>query len=399
MNKNQLTILIALVAAVGLAGLLLYQRQQAAWAGGTNTPAKVFSDLPVGESLARIVIRHGTNEVNLLKQSDVWRVKERGDYPANYSEISRVMLKLRELKPVETEQVGPSQLGRLELLPPGPGSNTATLVEFHDASGKVLDSLLAGKEQMGDSPAAAPYGAQGGSYPIGRWIKTGDSKDSVSLVGDALGELTSQPEAWLSKDFFKVEKIQSLSVSFPEATNSWSISRTNESANDWTLADAKPGEVLDSSKTSGFGWALTSPTFNDVVVDPKFEALGLDKPTTITVKDFDGFTYTLQVGKKEGDARPLTVKVAADLPGERVAGKDEKPADKERLDKEFKANLARQQEKLARDESFKNWAYLVPDYTLDSLLKHRSELLKEEKPAEATKTGESIPDEPKADAN
>jgi hypothetical protein len=71
--------------------------------------------------------------------------------------------------------------------------------------------------------------------------------------------------------------------------------------------------------------------------------------------------------------------VTADLPAERVVGKDEKPADKTRLDKEFNDRKQQLMEKLAREKQCEKWIYLLPAYTVDSLLKPRHQLLEEPK--------------------
>lgn len=383
MKTNQILLLIVLVVAVGIGGLVLHKKQGAAWQSGAGEDGKLLPNLPVGESLAQIVIKQGTNALTLAKQDDKWRVAERGGYLANYSEISSAVLKLRDLKPVQTEQVGASQLGRLQLLPPGEGSNTATSVEFRDAGGKVLTSLWLGKTQMREDSQMSQFG--GGGYPAGRWLLVDGARDKVSLVSDPLSNLKPAPGDWLSKDFFKVEKIKSISVIYPEATNSWSVSRTNETGSDWTLADVKEGETLDSSKTSGFSWALSSPSFDDVETGTGNPSLAAGKAVNIRIETFDGFHYALKVGEETGGNRPLAFTVSADLPKERVAGENESAEDKTRLDKEFVDNQKKLNDKLAAEKALEKWTYLVPSYTLDSLLKKRDELLqaKTEEPAPA----------------
>jgi len=175
-------------------------------------------------------------------------------------------------------------------------------------------------------------------------------------------------------------------VTFPAATNSWKLTRETETA-EWKLAEAKPTEQLDNSKASGVANPLSSPSFADVAVNVTPE--GLDKPTVATVDTFDGFTYTLKVGQKTNDNYPLALAVTAQLPKERTAGKDEKPEDKAKLDKEFKEKQKKLEEKLAQEKSFEKWVYLVSSWTVDPLLKERSQLMvekkeepkKEEKPA------------------
>ncbi len=41
-----------------------------------------------------------------MKKDDLWRVRERNDYAANYNEISDFLLKARDLKVLRSEQVG-----------------------------------------------------------------------------------------------------------------------------------------------------------------------------------------------------------------------------------------------------------------------------------------------------
>src|SRR6266567_3107835 len=296
MNSKQLVILLLLVVVVGGAGLILRQRQSASWESTNPTVGKkLLGDLPVND-VAHITIKQGANELDLLKKDDLWRVGQRGDYPANYSEISEFLLKIRDLKIVQSEKVGPSQLSKL-LLVPGQGTNSAMVVEFKDQSGKPIRTLLLGKKHMkkGDR-RPSPYGDMGEEgWPDGRYVKVGNDSESVSVISDALANIEPKPDQWLNKDFFKVEKARSIAVSFPNATNSWKLTRETESG-EWKLADPKPAEQLDSSKASGVANPLSSPGFTDVASNMKAE--GLEKPTVATVDTFDNFTYSLKVGQK-----------------------------------------------------------------------------------------------------
>ena len=396
MNRKQLVILLILVVIVGGAGLLLRKNQQKSWTG--SDPAigkKLLGDFPVND-VAQIAIKQGTNELHLNKKNDLWRVRERGDYPANYSEISEFLLKARELKIVQTEKVGPSQLPRLSLAP-GEGTNAVLVVDLKDQNDKSIRTLLLGKKHMGKARAPQQFGGMGDQgWADGRYVKLSDS-DTVVVISDPLANVEPQPEHWLNKDFFKVEKIKSVAVAFPAGTNSWKLTRESESA-EWKLDEAKPTEQLDSAKASGVANPLGSPTFTDVAAGVAPEQLGLDKPTVATIETFDNFAYTLKVGQKTNDNFPLMVAVAAQLPAERPPGKDEKPEDKEKLDKEFKEKQTKLQEKLAQEKKFESWTYLVSSWTVDPLLKDRAQLLVEKKEETGAKEGEVNPEESKANA-
>src|SRR5437879_3819333 len=266
MNRKQLVILLVLVALLGGAGLLLVKNQNASWK--ETNPAigkKVLGDFPVND-VTHIVLKHGTNELNLAK-TDVWRVRERNNYPANYSEISDFLLKVRDLKIVQSEKVGPSQLQRL-WLSPGPGTNSALQVDFKDQKEKTLRTVLLGKKHMRKQDRPSPMGEMGDmgdeGWPDGRYVKTGDS-DNVTLISESFANIEPKPDQWLNKDFFKIEKVRSVAVAFPNATNSWKLTRETETG-DWKLADAKPGEELDKTKSSSVANPLSSPSFTDVAI-------------------------------------------------------------------------------------------------------------------------------------
>lgn len=372
MNRKQFTILIVLVVVLGGAGLVLYNNQSSSFrSSGEGTGQKLLGDFPVND-VTHIAIRQGGEELNLVKKDDLWRVRERYDYPADFREISQLLLKLREMKIVQSEQVGPSQLPRLELTT-GEGPNSATVLEFKGQGDKPLKTLLLGKKHLRKSQSPSPFGGMDDEgWPDGRYVKAGADSDSVALVSDPLSNVEPKPAQWLSKDFLRVEKARAVAVAFPEESHSWALSRDTEFG-EWKLADAKSEEQLDPSKASSVSNPMSSASFVDVLApEPPSE-----KSAVVTIETFDNFTYTLHVGMKTEENYPLSVSVAAQLAKERAPGESESPEDKERLDKEFAERQQKLKEKLAQEKAFEKWTYLVSGWTLDSLLKPRAELLAE----------------------
>ena len=397
MNRNQFALLLFLVVVLGIAGLTVYHKQNDV--RSTGDPAigkKLLGDLPVND-VAHISIKQDTNELNLVKKEGRWRVRERNDYPANYSEISDFLLKARDLKVVQSEQVGPSQLPRLSLVP-GQGTNAALVLELKDQNDKTIQSLLLGKKHMQKPKGQSPMGDFGDSgWPDGRYVKVGANSATVAVISDALSNIEPKPEQWLNKDFIKVEKVRSINANFPVATNSWKLTRETETA-EWKLTEPKSGEQLDASKASSVSNPLSSPSFNDVDIKSTPQQLGLDKPTVVTLDTFDDFVYTLKVGLKTNDNYALAINVAAQLSKDRAPGKDEKPEDKAKLDKEFKEKQQKLEDKLNQEKSCEKWVYLVSSWTLDPLLKERSHILveKKEEPKKDDKAPAASTEPPKA---
>jgi hypothetical protein len=49
-----------------------------------------------------------------------------GDYPANFTQIKELLIKMGDLKVIQSDPIGASQLGRMHLAEPGKGADSAT---------------------------------------------------------------------------------------------------------------------------------------------------------------------------------------------------------------------------------------------------------------------------------
>ncbi len=379
MNRKQFVILLVAGIVAGYLALSISKRGKESFkTSELGEGQKLIPNFPINE-IGQVRIKQAGGEVNLVKKDDLWRVKERFDYPANFSELGDFLRKVQDLKTIEEVKVGESQLGRLELIPPDKGgSNTATLVEFKDGKGTNLKTALLGKKYSKGGGDDSPMG--GGSFPVGRYVMTTEGGNKVWLINDPLSNVETKPEQWLNKDFFKVEKLKSIAVTHPEAADSWTLTREKEGG-DMKLTETKEGESLDAGKASGAGYALSSPSFNDVLApDAKPEETGLDKPVVAKLETFDGFTYTVKLGKAMAEENyPVRMAVEGNFAQQREAGAEEKAEDKEKLDKEFKEKLTKLEEKLKQEKAFEKWTYTVAKWTVEPLLKHRHDLMAEKK--------------------
>ncbi|HWF18593.1 MAG TPA: DUF4340 domain-containing protein, partial [Verrucomicrobiae bacterium] len=215
MNRKQFGILIVLLIVLGGAGWLVQQsRNRAAGAGEQGSGRKLLGDSFPMNDVAHISIKQGSNEVNLVKKDDLWRVGERKNYPANFSEISSFLVKAADLKVVQSEDVGASQLPRLQLAV-GQGTNSGTVVDLKNKDEKSIKTLTLGKKLMGKSqrPQQLPFGE--GEFPEGRYVMVSGNEKQALLIADPLSSVEPKPEEWLDKDFFKIERPKAVAVAYP----------------------------------------------------------------------------------------------------------------------------------------------------------------------------------------
>jgi hypothetical protein len=374
MNKKQLALIIGLGVVLALIATSVVKKQASPYVETAKEGVKLLGDFDLN-AVAGLTIKSGTNVLNLTKKGDLWVVQQRHDYPANFSSISDLIKKFWELKVARPLKVGPSRLPALQLAGPDKGS---TLVDMNDASGKLIRAVTLGAKSMKEGRDEGQFG--GGGWPNGRYVMVGNDLKTVALVADALTTAETNPETWLNKDFFKVEKLRSITVTPTNSTSPWTFARDTENG-ELKLADKKEGEDVDTSKASSLSSMFSYPSFNDVLPpDSKPEETGLDKPVVAKLETFDHFTYNVLVGKAvKEDNYAMRVSVSADLPKERTPGKDEKPEDKAKLDKEFKEKNDKLKEKLTQEKALEKWTYLVSKWTVESMLKDRTNWMAEKK--------------------
>jgi hypothetical protein len=373
MNRNQLALLVAALVVLGGAGLFLVKHNKETWSETDGkTGQKLFPNFQVND-VGDIHIK-GDMDLNLTHKSDGWKVQESGDYPANFSQISELLIKIGDLKVAQSDEIGASQLGRMHLEEPGKGPESATLLELKDGQGKTLESLLIGKKHTRkvEGGPMGQFGDEG--YPDGRYVMLPSDPKTVLTISDPLNSVEPKATEWMNKDFFKVEQPRIITFTSTNATNSWKLVRASENGQ-WVMADTKRGENLDTNKISSLSGALSYASFVDVVPHADAAKTGLDQPQEVVIETFDHFRYDMKIGAKTGNEYYFTVGVSADLPTQRTAGADEKPDDKKKLDKDFQDKLKQQRDKLAQEQSLAKWTYLVNNWIVDPFIRGRSQLM------------------------
>ena len=373
MNSRQFILILVVAIVLGSIGWILFHRGTRSWESQPTTGNEKIIDFPLND-VAHISINDGRSELNLVKKEDVWQVRERADYPANFEQVSRFLQKIWNLKPVQTLQVGPSQLARFDLVPPAKDGKGGTLLELKDKNEKQLAALLIGKQYLKKSNQNfAPAG-----FPAGRYILPKANSNRVALASDPLQDLVTKPERWLNRDFIKIEKPKTISLEGTAPTMKWKLLRESESA-DWKFADAKPGEEVDKTKASGLASSISNLNFTDVL-EPgaKPETTGLDHPSNATVETFDGFTYSLKIGKLNGETYPVLISLAATLPAPGSPSPNEKTEDQKKREDEFAKKKKTLEEKVAKEKKFEGRPFLVSKFAVEQLLKNRTDLIKTE---------------------
>jgi hypothetical protein len=374
MSRNQfLLVLAALVVLAAAAGGVALSDRSAWTSTDSRAGQKAIAGLKISD-VAEVAIRDSSGELHFVRGPSGWSVRERADFAADTDRVAALLVKLAEVKVVQSEPLVEAQRARLELLEPknkAPGSGT--VVELKDAKGGLLGRVLLGKKIMKSSQVASLGRVEVDA--TGRYLVAGKDDGIVLAVGDPLAQAEANPRDWLQKELLRVEGSRSISSS-KDGKLRWTVTRNTESA-DWNFARSK--EKPDLQKATDLASSLGWVNLVDVVADPATADTGLDHAVVIKSETFDGLTYTLKVGKQVDANYYATVAVAGGPRKTRTPAKNEKAEDKAKSDKEFEERHKKLLEQVEREKKLERWVYLISKTSLDPLMRDRQQLMPERK--------------------
>ena len=382
-------ILILLIVLAGLIGFAVMQKNSKTKRLAVAASREKLLDKVEGADIRKIRLKDGDKSTTLAAEGDEWIVAERSNYPAAFSKISKAIQDLLDQKVGKKMTIGKSAWGDVKLESPGgtDSSKAGFTVELLGEADKPIKTMVLGSNvessKVGESKS--PFGGGGNE----RFVRLTDDGDTVWVVPNQFYDLKASPEDWIEKSFIDVQKMKSIEVTAPKAEDSWKASRKAEADTEYAFEGAKPDESLDNIKAS-LSNLLSSPTFNDVVTKDKATADFMKDAWQTKITTFEGFTYNVKAVKKgEGSTEKfyMTVDVSANLPKERPAVKDEKPEDKKKADDEFASKKKALEEHLAKDKKAAGGVYEMSSYSLGSLMRKKSDVLKTPAAGEVDKNG------------
>lgn len=342
MNARIVLILVVLLAVLGGGALLFQHQERSRRPDNVGTLGQnLFKDLKAAE-ITQIRIVEPKATLTVRRKDERWGIAERADFPADVAKVREFVLQALALKVGQSEPIGDKDRARLNL------DESGTQVEFAAGDGKALGKLIVGKKYFKrevDNPDKA--------RADGRFVAVPADPKTVYLVSDALAQATTRSAEWIDRSSFQVEKVKTLEVRYPDGSG-YRIERDGDNA-DWRLAGAKPGEKLDVSRANAASYSLSLLELADVA--PKDAKL--EEPVAIEATTLDGLSYSIKVGKLQGDNYPVSFNSSGN------ARKDDKDAER----------LKKLEERLPREKLLSDYVLLIPKSKLEDTLKKRAELL------------------------
>ena len=382
MKRKQAYLLLGIALVLVIAGTIFQMRQSSTWKG-ESSDRQIYSNLAVND-VTKVRVQAGKENLSLQTSGDGWQVAERYGYPADFAKIRELLRSIWELKYVRALEVGASQFGRLQLLPPGQGDQSGTEIDLLGSGDKKIATLILGKRPSSSESALGS----------GRVAFNPDKKDQVYLIEETFPNLDPlNPSNWINKQFIDTQKVRSVVRDNVGNAVGWKVSRKDEHA-DWELQDAAANESLEKENAD----PLSSLSISLQDVRPEntpVNETGLQQPLVVQLETFEGFHYRLEIGGAGPEQTHfLRVKVSANLTETRTPQANETPEEKTKKDAEFTKQLEEWKIRLASEQKLENWVFLVSDWSLDPLLKARTDFVKKAAPSPTPQASPLTPASP-----
>lgn len=350
MNARAVAVLVVLLAALGGGALLVFQQtrdQPPPAAGALGEP--VLPGLQAAD-IESLVIREPGATLTLQRREQRWTIPERAHFPADTAKVRELVLGALALKIGQSEPLPEAERARLKL------DASGTHLEFRDAGGKALATLVVGAKYFKREPANA-----GTASADGRFVLVPDKPDRVHVVADPLPLATAASAAWVDKTGFGAEHVRTMEVDYPGAGGKWRVTRPSLEG-DWKLTPLYAGEKLDIVRANSATYSLNRVEIADVApTGLRPDQTGLDKPITVVAQTFDGLTYTLKLGDlREGNYYATLW----------VSGEPRPPAGPD-----AQARARSLAERLPREKALAGHVLLIARSKFEDVLRKRAELL------------------------
>ena len=375
-SKALIALGIAAVIAVGAAVAVATMQQSPAPRAEIGN--RLFPQLAArADDIRTIQVRHKNGSFSIVRTDDGWVVPEQSNYPASIDEVRRVLVGLAELRALEAKTRSPNLYPELQVEDVSAPDAKSVQLTLKDANGGDVLSVLVGKQRFGRGTSSAGDGV---------YIRRSD--DAQAWL--AQGRLTVNRDAvqWLDRKIVDVKRERVRTVSLRTTEKEVTVTRTDPSENDFTLAGVPDDHKVKSSwEINSIGGAFESLELDAVkpVAEVKFpetpaaEAVTFDGlKLTAYLADQDGGTWVRFVAAFEPSSQPTEqadAAQAAEKKEEEVAANEAKDkADKDDASKLKPADEVRKEVETI-NARVGNWAYKLPSYKIDTFRKKFNDLI------------------------
>jgi len=372
MKSKNFIILLTICCVLAIVTFFIFNKNS-----NTNQQAilgqKLFDSLRVND-IAKITINSTEGAVILKKGKTIWAVENRFNYPADFSKITDLAKKLKELKIGRRFSASADIISRLSLHRPDkkeiPSSRKGIQIVLVDKQNKILLDLILGKIRESSSRT-------GGQYVMLSTTST------VDLVDKNFRFLEKEPNQWLNKDLIdiKAKDIEKVICFTPGRKKILYAVKRPEKEKAPVFVNAPRGRKVETSKINQVVEALAALKIEDIA-DPgeNVKQTGFKNTPCFEFHLFDGIVYNIYPGLAiDNDSEKYYFHVyASHVPSE--AKESDVTTDSSREEKSRQENQAELSVKVNRlNKKLGSWTYIISKWENNKFITDPEEFFEKEK--------------------
>ncbi len=257
----------------------------------------IIANLPIRE-ITKVSLSQGGENTTLVRIDDnEWVITERDNYPIDYELLRNLLGALSELTVTQGYPAGDKHHVRFGLA----SDNTDAINSMDQALAATIfrgENAVVEKVYLGKILGTSRNG--------GRFIRLGSDAGAVYTVNETFPGVSASPRDWISKDFLKIDQIESIKVTAPADPHftEWQLIRqpkTDGSPNpegQFQLADLGENEVMQLTSTNTFRNLFAYSNVVDVISDAQASEVANPDPKLkrqVTIRTHDGLNYVLNM--------------------------------------------------------------------------------------------------------
>lgn len=282
------TFIFLLLAVVGAISATVYY---VAERGRENTLPEerlLYPDLKdrINE-IAEVTVKDRDGEIVVKDKGDGWVIANRGDYPASFGGLKRLLLNLSEARILDFMTDNPDLYSKLGVQDVDQQGAASIQVTASDAAGVMLVDMVIGDRQRA-----------GGTYSSPTYYVRASGEPRSMLVESDL-EVSARPNQWLESLIFAVapERIKEVSIKHPD--NEYRYYRENEEEQDFALGNIPDGmRIKSKTLVNRIGTILDDFRVDDV--SGKTDRAFGEEAVTTRIETFDGLLVNAKAEYVDG---------------------------------------------------------------------------------------------------
>lgn len=291
MNKKHISIFLAVTVVVVIAAVIAVKQQQSAvvnkQAGEVLFPgleAKV-------NDVAKIEIVKGEDHVTLQRTDGSWQIVEKDNYPADFSKVKEVVMKVAAFTTIEAKTKIPENYGKLNVEDPTQEDAKSVLVSIKDNADNELAGVIVGRMETGS------FATVGQDKTYVRKNKD----DQAWLVKGGL-VVNDDPSDWVTEEIMNIasSRVKKVEITHEDGKKVI-IEKEKPGAGDFVIANLpKNKETRTQTALTQVARALETLRMVDVQKAEGFQ-FPEDKTITTELQTFDGLVISAKSVKQGGN--------------------------------------------------------------------------------------------------